>query len=472
MPDARTPGKLEADTIVALATPPGRGALGVIRLSGPDAGAILLRLAPGLNGTLPPLRTARLLALHEPVTGELLDRGLVTWFPAPGSYTGEDSVELSVHGGSLVPALVKAACERAGAREARAGEFTQRAYLNGKVDLVQAEAVRDLVEAETEHQRRAALHQAEGGLSRRLSELRERLVHLEALLVYHVDFPDEDEPPVPLARIVEEGGSLVGQLERLVATAPEGELLREGALAVLAGRPNSGKSSLFNALLGHPRAIVTDQPGTTRDAIEAGVSLGGFPFRLVDTAGIREEAEEIERLGIEVARRYLDRAAVVLLCSRADEVWGEEEEAFLRQLGDDPPVVVLRTMRDRVVRVAGAEKGEESWNARASGPAIEISAEDGTGLDELRRRLPELLFSGLIDRTGEEPLIMRRRQREGLEQAKKEVADFVEALRSGLPAEVAGTHLRAAETALEQLLGVISGEEVLDRVFSDFCIGK
>ncbi|MEX0856058.1 MAG: tRNA uridine-5-carboxymethylaminomethyl(34) synthesis GTPase MnmE [Gemmatimonadota bacterium] len=464
------PGALKPDTIAALATPSGRGALALVRLSGPDAASILRTLAPSLRAELPPPRTARLTTLLDPESGELLDRAIVLWFPGPASYTGDDVAELTVHGGPLGPALVLDACLRAGARPARAGEFTQRAYLNGKVDLVQAEGVRDLIDAESEAERRAALAQTEGGLSRRLAELRGGLVHLEALLVYHLDFPDEDEPPVPLERIAEEGRALAERLGRILATAPEGELLHEGALSVLAGRPNSGKSSLFNALLGEARAIVTEEAGTTRDAIEARISLGGFPFRLIDTAGIRTEAGRVERLGMEVARRYLARADLVLLCLRADEGWSPEEEAFVESLGAGVPILVLRTMMDRAGGVGVADAGLPV--ELGHGSPIGVSVETGEGLDTLRERLPELVFGGLVSLNEDAPVLTRRRQRDGIRRALDEVSAFVAAISGGVPAEVASAHLRAAETALEELLGTISGEEVLDRVFADFCIGK
>jgi len=459
-------GALEADTIAAVATAPGRSALAIVRMSGPRCADILRRLLPSLGGGLPPERIGSLLRIVDPDSGELLDRGIVTWFPGPRSYTGEDSAEFSVHGGSLIPALVLDALHRAGARQARGGEFTQRAWLNGKVDLVQAEGVRDLVEAESEAQRRAALLQTEGGLSSRLGELRAGLVHLEALLVYHVDFPEEDEPPVPLARIVAEGRSLEGRLGELLATAPEGELLHEGALAVLAGRPNSGKSSLFNALLGETRAIVTEEPGTTRDAIEARISLGGFPFRLVDTAGIREEeAGLVERMGIEVARRYLARADLVLFCARADQGWGAEEEAFLEALPSATIIIPLRTMVDR-----RSERVELPF-PRGESP-IPVSVRSGVGLAELRERLPARAFGLLMGAGSGVPVLTRRRQREGVRRALEEVKAFGDALRSGVPADIAVTHLRMAEAALEELVGAVQGEEVLDRVFGEFCIGK
>ncbi len=468
------------DTIVALATPPGRGALAVVRVSGSKVREILREVVPEWDERGAERRPV-LASLVDPESGSLLDRALVTFFPGPGSYTGEDLAELSTHGGSLVPALVVDAIERAGARMARPGEFTQRAYLNGKLDLVQAEGVRDLVEARSEALHRVALHQMEGGLSRRLAELREGLIGLEALLAHHLDFPEEDDPPVALERVVEEGRTVLGGLEALLATAPEGELLREGALAVLAGRPNAGKSSLFNALLGEERAIVNERPGTTRDAVEASVSLGGYPFRLVDTAGIRGKAGEVERLGIEVARRYLRSADVVLLCVSCEWGWGSVEAGFLEELREDASVLVVRTKADEGALSgddgsAGPGDPDADDRRSASDPRVRgvltVSALRGEGLEGVGEHLRDLVFGGAVAGSGAAPVLTRRRQRRGVEIAHGEVTAFVDALEAGVPAEMAATHLRPAETALEELLGVISPDEVLDRLFSEFCIGK
>ncbi len=462
----------DPDTIVAMGTPPGTSALAVVRLSGTEAFELLRRLCPGLKAPLEP-RRATLARAVDPTSGELLDQVLVIGFPAPGSYTGEDLVEVSAHGGWVSPARILAAFIHLGARRAEAGEFTRRAYLNGKMDLLQAEAVLDLIEGRSKALHHAAIHQLERGLSRQILEVREGLVELEVLLVHHLDFPEEDEPPVPVEEIAARAGGLEKVMEGLLRTAPEGELLREGAVTVLAGRPNSGKSSLFNALLGEERAIVTEVPGTTRDALEAVVSLGGFPFRLVDTAGLRETEEVVERLGIEVARRYLGMADLVLFCAEAGRPMDREEDAFLREMGDTP-VVLLRTKAD--LSDGGAEETGENTGPGSSVPMdreeVAVSVRTGEGMEDLKELLPSLVFGGLVEQRAELPVLTRARHTDGVRRALDEVRSFRQGLEGGLPAEVAGTHLRPAETALEELLGVIPREEILDRLFREFCIGK
>jgi tRNA modification GTPase len=448
------------DTIAAISTPPGRGALAVVRISGPDALVIATRL--GLPEAGP--RTAVHAALCHPSTGETIDEVVAVRYAEPASYTGEDMLEVSCHGGPLVYQLVLAAACQAGARPAGPGEFTRRAYLNGKLDLVQAEAVADLIEARSPAMHRAALFQLERGLSNRLEQLREELIGLQALLAYDIDFPEEDDGPVPAARIDETGTRLRLRLERMLELAPEGELLRDGALTVIAGRPNAGKSSVFNGLLGVERAIVTEEAGTTRDAIEAEITLGGYPFRLVDTAGLRENAGRVETMGIEVARGYLQKADVVLFCVDAGRTPAPDEVEFLsrqREAGRGP-LIVLRTKSDLSTGVEGA-----------TGWAVElpVSMRTGAGLPELREALLEEVYAGLR-RAEETPVVTRARHRAGLDRAMEELESFLGARREGLPAEIAGTHVLEATLALEDLLGVVTTEDVLDRVFGDFCVGK
>lgn len=458
-----------ADTIAALATPPGRGAVALVRISGPRAAEVLLRLCPALQAPPAP-RRQRLLAVHHPESGELLDRALVCRFAAPSSYTGEETVELCTHGGVLTPQLVLDAALAAGARAAEPGEFTRRAYLNGKLDLLQAEAVLDLIDGRSRALHRAAVHQMERGLSRRVDELRAALLRAEALLAYGIDFPEEDEPPVPPERIERAVRDVLQRLEALLATAPEGELLREGALVVLAGRPNSGKSSLFNALLGAERAIVTEIPGTTRDALEAAISVEGYPFRLVDTAGLRETADRVEGLGIEVARRYLAAAQVVLFCVEHGRDLAPDETGFLAGL-DPARTLLLRTKADEERGARNEERGG-ALSLLVPRSSLPVSAHSGAGLPELRGALLRLAFGGLLEEPQDTPLVTRERQVRALRAARDEVALFLEAWAEGVPMEFAATHLRAAAAALEALIGVIEPDDVLGQVFSAFCVGK
>lgn len=466
------------DTIAAIATAPGAGALAVIRVSGPDAFRILSEVVPGVPAPPPP-RAVLVADAVDPRSGEVIDQGLLTAFPAPASYTGEDVFEFSGHGGALAPALVLEAILSAGARQAEAGEFTRRAYLNGKMDLVQAEAVLDLVEGRSRALHRAAVHQLERGLSDRVAELRGKIIELEASLAHHLDFPEEDEPATPVETIAERAVSVGAALAALAATAPEGVLLRRGALTVLAGAPNAGKSSLFNALAGEERAIVTEIPGTTRDALEIEVSMGGFPFRLVDTAGLRETEGVVERIGIEVAVRYLRRADVILFCVEEGRALTLEEEDFLAGVGD-VPVVVVRTKADRTGE-AGKGEGPASRtkdrreSASAADPwrsTVSASVRTGGGLDELRALLPELVFRGLVHAESSVPVITRERQAAAVREAESEVLAFAAALSDGVPPEVASAHLKQAVSALEGVVGLVTGEDVLDHLFRSFCIGK
>lgn len=440
-----------SDPIVALATPPGRAALAIIRLSGAGVFAVAGRCIEPWPDTP---RTLRRAALRHPATRELIDEPLVACYARPHSFTGEDMVEVFTHGGLVVPADAVVAFVGAGARAAHPGEFTRRAVLNGKLDLLQAEAIGDLIDAGSPAQRRQALRQLDRGLSERLAALRAAVLDLEALLAYDIDFPDEDDGPVPPERVGAATGALRTQLATLLATAPEGERLRAGALVVIAGPPNAGKSSLFNALLGTERAIVTDVPGTTRDAIEAPATIAGFPFRLVDTAGLRDSADRVERLGIEVSHRYLAAADLVLYCEEAGAA-APGRAAFLSGL--EAAVLSVDTKAD--------------LHQGRSTDSIAVSAVTGAGLDTLRRRLAELAFGKLLA-AGDEPLVTRARHRLALGQALLEVDAFRDARDRGVEAVAAATHLRAAVEALDELVGTVTPDDVLDRVFASFCVGK
>jgi tRNA modification GTPase len=440
-----------SDPIAALATPPGRSAIAVVRLSGTGALAVAARVVDGFRADCP--RVA-ILANFRDAAGDPIDRGLVTVFPGPGSYTGEDLVELSCHGGLLAPARLLAALHAAGARPASPGEFTRRAVLNGKLDLVQAEAVGDLIDAIAPAQARAALRQLDGGLSRRLAELRRVLVETEGLLAYDIDFPGEDDGPVSPARIAAQLEDVAGRLERLLATAPAAERLREGALLVLAGRPNAGKSSLFNALLGAERTLVTEIPGTTRDAVEAHTDFLGWPVRLIDTAGLWDAPGRIDRLGVEVSRRYLASADLVLLCVETGREPGADELAIAAEC----PTLVVRTKLD--------------LDGITSAEGVGVSVVTGEGLDALRRAVAERVFADRIALADLEPALTRARHRTALERARGALAGALEQFRGSGDAVLVAHHVREATTALDELVGAVDVEDILDRVFASFCVGK
>lgn len=447
------------DTIVAIATPPGRGAIAIVRMSGRDATRILVRVTTQFDIATP--RVAHLASVYDPLDGTVLDEALITLFRGPNSYTGEDVVEVSVHGGAVVPTLVLRALINAGARQALPGEFTRRAVVNGRMDLLQAEAVADLIDARSRLAHRVAISQLDGALSRRAIELRDRILEIEALVAYDIDFPEEDEGSVDPGRLGEALSRTLAALDELLATRESGEMLREGAPVVIGGAPNAGKSSLFNTLVGRERAIVTDIAGTTRDAIEALIEIRGWPVRLVDTAGLRESADVVERIGIEISERYLASADVVLLCA-------EQTDELLRlveRMAALTPASVVPVLAKADLRGAAAKEHMAG--------AIPVSALTGEGVDALTERVAALLASRFGAAVEEAPVLTRERHRAAVDAARVELLAFREAWElNQVPSSIAAIHLHEAAHQLGELVGSIDVEDVLGRVFSTFCVGK
>ncbi len=462
------------DTIAALATAAGRGALAVVRVSGPRARAVGGALGALTDHPISPRRALR--AKLRAGDGVVIDDALVTFFPGPDSYTGEDVLELSTHGGHAVPRAVLAACIAAGCRAALPGEFTRRAVLNGKMDLVQAAAVADLIDARTSASQRQALVQLDGGLSRRLEALRSEMIGMEALIAYDIDFPGEDDGPIPPDVIADTSKRLAASIDALLATAPRAHQLRDGALVVIAGPPNAGKSSLFNALLGANRALVTEVPGTTRDAIEAVLDRLPLPLRLVDTAGVRETRDPIELLGIEVSERYLRAAQIVLACGENDGQVAYTVSMVARYTTGI--VVPVRTKVDLDTNSSFVHPERSKGDADANSGLYRVSAEEGTGLAELL----DFVDAQLAETVGEAGdaegssmsiVVTRERHRLALALAREELSSFIFGyFEQGLPASIAAVHLLAAREALAEVAGAIALDDVLDRLFSDFCIGK
>ena len=458
------------DTIVAQATVGARSALAVIRMSGVDAHRIGQALLTPWRASP---RVAYLSTLRDPGNGHVIDRGVVTVYAAPASYTGEDMIELSLHGGEIGPALAINALLASGARCALPGELTRRALLNGKLDLLQAEAIGDLIDARSRAMHDVSLEQLAGHLSMRLNVLREEIIEIEALLAYDVDFPEEDDGPISASRIELAARAALASIDRLLATAVTGEMIRSGAAVVIAGAPNAGKSSLFNALAGTKRAIVTDIPGTTRDALETMIDIAQWPVRLVDTAGLRASEDMVERLGIEVAEQQVTNAAVVLVCGDSVESLSAAIESVRRLT--TAPLIAIGTKSDTGGIPDDAVAALLALH-RASGNLayVAVSARTGDGLDALGRGITEILERDRAPLAGDNPVLTRERHRVALASARSEVAAFVEIWTgaSGLPATVVAVHLYSARGHLEELVGVLDVEDVLDRVFSSFCVGK
>lgn len=443
------------DTIVALATPPGRGAISLVRMTGRQALDIAARVVE--PWPIEPRRST-LCRICDKRKTRVLDQALVTVFVSPDTFTGENVIEISGHGGHYVPAMLIAALIECGARQAQPGEFTRRAVLNAKLDITQAEAIGDLVDAQSGAMHQVAVHQLDGGLARRIARLRAGLISIEALIAYDIDFPEEDDGPMERERIAAEVEVLLISLDALLETVPLGEMIREGAVVVIAGLPNVGKSSLFNSLLGESRAIVTELPGTTRDAIESVLETTQWPLRLVDTAGLRDTQDTIERLGIEVSERYLTVANVVLACGDSEVALSQTRAALDGKTSAS--VLNVRT------------KSDLSPGISSSGD-LYVSAETGEGLTELLAAIDAELASAVGSIVADMPILTRQRHIQGIRRAREEAAAFAVAWsEQKLPVTVAAVHLRSAATALESLIGGVSTEDVLDRVFSSFCVGK
>src|SRR6266536_1056142 len=454
------------DTIAALATPIGRSAIALVRISGERTREILSRVARELPNPVEP-RRPYLVGLTD-LHGEPIDRGFVTLFPAPASFTGEDVAELSVHGSPVVVETLIRALIGSGARPARPGEFTERAFRLGKMDLVRAEAIRDLIDSRTEAAARASSRRLEGALSSRLRGARENLLAAAASLAATIDFSEdvgEAVDPSVLLHLTAARDSLA----RLAATYDRGRLLSAGCRVAILGRVNAGKSTLFNALLGTARAIVTEIPGTTRDTIEATIDVRGIPVELVDTAGLRETDDHVEKLGVERAREEGKTAAAILYVFDASAGWAEEDAAVLAAL-DGKPVAVVANKIDRLEAPdrPGVTRLEPAGAARPALLLCGLAPEAGASL----RALLAQTIAADVPGEAESGILASLRQLDLVERAHAAVGDALAALASGVSLEYAATHVDSGLAALADVFGEATSEDVLQRIFSTFCIGK
>ena len=442
------------DTIVAIATPPGRGGLGVVRISGPDSQSI----ARDLLNRREPLEPRYATLTH--VRG--IDQVIATLFVAPHSYTGQDVVEISAHGSPVVLRAIVDAAMRAGARLAAPGEFTLRAYLNGRLDLVQAEAVGDLIDAATPLQARTAFDQLEGTLTRRIAAIDAALFDVVSRLEASLDFPDEGYHFIEPSSIHAAVRGVVEQVAALLADARSGRTVRDGAQVVIAGRPNVGKSSLFNVLAGHDRAIVTTVPGTTRDLVSERVDIAGLAITLVDTAGWRDTQDLVEREGVERARRATTVATLIVVVLDQSEPLGEEDRGVLASTHGRPRAIV-RNKSDRPAAWAEGMLPERS---------IAISATTGEGIERLRQAIVEALTDR--EELRDPPAISNARHIALLESALTHLARAAEAAAAGVetPEEFLLTDLQQARAMLEEITGHRTTDDLLRHIFERFCVGK
>jgi tRNA modification GTPase len=444
----------QSDTIVAIATPPGRGGIGVVRLSGPAAA----RIARDLTGRDTPFEPRYATFAFVRANGSAFDQVLVTRFPAPHSYTGDEVVELSAHGSPVLLGAILEGAMAAGARLAEPGEFTLRAFLNGRIDLPQAEAVRDLIEATTLYQARVAAAQAEGALSRRIAPVKDQVVELVALLEAGIDFAEDDISVASGTEILRRLDPINKAIDQLAASFAWGKLVHEGLALAIVGRPNVGKSSLFNSLLQHDRAIVTDIPGTTRDVVSETAAIEGIPVKLFDTAGVHAGQDLVESLGIERSYRAMADADLTLVIVDLSAPLDDGDRELIAHARGQGRFLIAGNKSDLPARAALDE------------PFVRVSALTGEGIPELRRRIVETAAPAGIEQ--EYGFITSVRHEARLREALEALGRAREATRQSIPHEMLLLDIYAALQALDAITGATTADDILNRIFSTFCIGK
>ncbi|OUS06102.1 tRNA uridine-5-carboxymethylaminomethyl(34) synthesis GTPase MnmE [Gammaproteobacteria bacterium 54_18_T64] len=450
-----------SDVIAALITPPGRGGVGIIRLSGDN----LNDFFDGLLGFIPKPRHAHFQPFLG-ADGEHIDEGIVLYFPSPDSYTGEHILELQGHGGPVVMDILLRRAIELGARQARPGEFSERAFLNGKMDLTQLEAVADLIDAGSEQAARGAIKTLQGQFSRRVSQLLEHLIELRVYVEAAIDFPEEEVDFLNDGKIEQGLLNLSGELKTLLASVAQGALLREGISVVIAGKPNAGKSSLLNALAGHDIAIVTDVPGTTRDVLREHINIDGMPLHVIDTAGLRATEDTIERKGIERAQTEIQRADQILFLIDASEDYSISVDSLSLQADVDFSQVNNLTF---VLNKTDRPGYQTRHTGKDQHPVIEISAKTGAGLAELKQHLKNC--AGYVS-AGEGLFSARRRHISALQQTEISIARALEQLITVGAGELIAEDLKQAQRALGAITGDYTSDDLLGEIFSSFCIGK
>jgi tRNA modification GTPase len=455
------------DTIAAISTPLGEGGIAVIRVSGDDAIAVADRVFKGKR----PLNKAATHTVHygfivDPATGERIDEVLVTVMRAPRSFTMEDVVEVGCHGGIVAVRRVLETLLANGARLAEPGEFTKRAFLNGRIDLTQAEAVIDLIRSKSDRASALALKQVEGALSDKIRALRETLVSLMAHIEVNIDYPEHDVEEMTNAHIRDTCRGLLDEVDRLLARSEQGKILREGIVTAIVGKPNVGKSSLLNTLIRENKAIVTDIPGTTRDVIEEYITIRGIPLKLLDTAGIRDTTDVVEKIGVERSRSALAEADLILLVLNYNEPLAEDEVRLIDELRDKQTIVVVN--KTDLPQRLDLEYVRDRF---AEDRIVPISVKSGRGLEQLEETISRLFFSGEIE-GDDSTFVSNIRHIQLLKQAKRSLEEALDGAERWMPIDMIQIDLRSAWEQLGEIIGDAVAESLIDQIFSQFCLGK
>lgn len=453
------------DIIAAISTPLGMGGIGIVRMSGQGCIALADHLFSGKKSLLE--KQSHTLSYGKIIShDEVIDEVLVSIMKAPQTYTKEDIVEINCHGGSLVTSRVLEAVLNQGARLAEPGEFTKRAFLNGRMDLTQAEAVIDLIHSHTELSRQAAVNQLEGRLKKEVRSMREEILDMIASIEAVIDYPEHDVEEETYGTMEQGTFKLLNRMESLLANSDRGKIIREGLETVIVGKPNVGKSSLLNWLLEEERAIVTDIPGTTRDTVEEYLNLDGIPMKIVDTAGIRETGDVVEKMGVEKSKAYAEKADLVLMMLDGSKPLEEEDKEILSFIREKKTLVLINKtdLKQRLVL-------DELEAYLPKEQVISVSIKENRGFDELIKRLKELFFSGESAKA-EDALLGNTRHKNALFQAKEAMERCLVTIQTRMPEDFISMDLQDANRALGEITGDVADEEIIDRIFTKFCLGK
>lgn len=459
----------EDDTIAAISTPLGEGGIGIVRVSGKDALQIADKIfIGGRKKSLEELPSHSLNygRIIDPDSGQIIDEVLLSIMRAPRTYTREDIIEINCHGGIVPTKRVLELVLEKGARLAEPGEFTKRAFLNGRIDLSQAEAVMDLIRAQTDMGLAVAVNQLEGGLSKRVNSIRNILLEVLAHIEASIDFPEEDIEEISIEEIRTRIVNALKEIDKLLDTADTGKIIKEGLKTVIIGKPNVGKSSLLNALLQEKRAIVTDIPGTTRDIIEEVINIKGIPLKIVDTAGIRETEDIVEKIGVEKSREFFAKADLVLLVLDAADELTKEDIMIMELLGEKKAIILINKTdlpqkldEERVMKMVGDK------------PVLKISVKENLGIEDLKDTIAQIFFKGEL-KSRDNTMITNIRHRDALKKAKENLVDAIKTIDAEMPLDCISIDIREAWNRIGEITGETVKEDILNEIFRRFCIGK